>query len=41
MWYTTKEEAEKACEEKQKEFNKEFHVLKDAEKEDCYWAQRK
>jgi len=40
-WYTTKEEAEKACEKKEKEFGQEFVVLKDSEKEGCWWAQRK
>lgn len=41
MWYKTKEEAEKACERKEKQFGVEFIVLKDSEREDCYWAQRK
>lgn len=40
MWYSTKEEAEKACEEKKKKYKLNFYVLKDSEKEDCYWAQR-
>jgi hypothetical protein len=40
MWYSTKEEAEKACKEKEKEFKTKFYVLKDTEQENCYWAQR-
>lgn len=41
LWYETKEEAEKACKLKEKEYGVEFHVLKDQVQEDCYWAQRK
>lgn len=41
MWYKTEEEAEEACKEKELQYGVEFHVLKDSEKEDCYWATRK
>lgn len=41
MWYKTKEEAEEACKWKEKEYNTEFHALKDLEQKDCWWAQRK
>jgi hypothetical protein len=41
MWYKTKEEAEEACEKKEKEFKEEFIPLKDSEFPDCWWAQRK
>lgn len=40
MWYKTREEAEEACREKEKEYKQKFHVQKDSEKENCYWASR-
>lgn len=41
MWYKTREEAEEACKQKEKEYGKPFHVLKDDEMAGVYWAQRK
>lgn len=41
MWYKTEEEAKKACEEKKKlNPDSNFHVVKDSEQEDVYWATR-
>jgi hypothetical protein len=40
-WYSTCEEAEKACEWKEKEYKCKFYVLKDSIAKDTYWAQRK
>lgn len=41
MWYDSEEKAQKACSWKEKKFNESFVVIKDSEKEDCWWAQRK
>lgn len=40
MWYKTEVEAKAACFEKERKYKQKFFVLKDPEKEDCYWAQR-
>lgn len=41
MWFSTEEEAKKDCERKEIEWGEEFIVVKDLEKEDVYWTQRK
>lgn len=41
MWFSTKEEAEKAAERKSVEWQEDFVVVKDSEQPNCYWAQRK
>jgi hypothetical protein len=40
MWYSTKEEAEEACKEKEKKFKEPFVALKD-KVDPIWWAQRK
>lgn len=40
MWYESREEAEEACKFKEVIHGARFYVLKDKEKEDCYWAVR-
>lgn len=43
-WYETKEEAEKACLRKEKQYGYEFYVLEDNTSKDLgiiWWAQRK
>lgn len=40
-WYTTEKEAEEACKLKEIKYNMKFIVLKDSEREDCWWAVRK
>lgn len=40
MWYRSKEEAEKACLEKEKRFHEKFVAIKDSEEPDCWWATR-
>jgi len=40
-WYSTKEEAAKAAEEKEIKFKEKFIVIKDNAQPNCYWAQRK
>ncbi len=40
MWYKSREDAEGACKHKSVVYGQPFYVLKDSEKQDCYWAVR-